>query len=57
MASRFADINAVQQLIEDKENENTKKKTPRKRKPKFIGMGFVIFFLVMKYFKSAVSPF
>ena len=26
MASRFADINSVEQLIEDQENENTRKK-------------------------------
>ena len=27
MASRFADINSVEQFIEDQENENTRKKT------------------------------
>ena len=27
MASRFADINSVEQFIEDQENETTKKKT------------------------------
>jgi len=27
MASRFADINLVEQFIEDQENENTRKKT------------------------------
>ena len=27
MASKFADINLVQQFIEDEENENTRKKT------------------------------
>ena len=27
MASRFADINSLEQFIEDQENENTKKKT------------------------------
>ena len=27
MASRFASINAVEQFIEDQENENTRKKT------------------------------
>ena len=29
MASRFADINSVEQFIEDQENENTRKKTQR----------------------------
>jgi len=27
MASRFADVNSVEQFIEDQENENTRKKT------------------------------